>query len=79
MNLPYLIPRAIRHFMPEGAVRFLLQRGMVIRPGLETSDPQAAVARYREILGQEQFDLKGSRVLVFGSGGGFAVGCGLLE
>jgi hypothetical protein len=78
MNLPYLIPRTIRHFMPEGAVRFLLRHGMIIRPGLETSEPGAAIRRYQEIFDQEALEFQGLKVLVFGYGGGFAVGCGLL-
>lgn len=79
MNLPYLIPRAIRHFMPPETARFLLRQGLIIRPGLETSDPGAAVQRYLEIFEREKIELQGRRALIFGYGGSFAVGCGLLE
>ena len=79
MNISYLLPRAIRHFMPEKAVRFMLRRGLVIRPGLETTDPGAAVQRYLEVLQQEGVEVAGARALVFGYGGSYAVGCGLLE
>ena len=44
-NPSYLIPRLARHFMPSGATRFLLRRGWMIRPGLETRDPDAAARR----------------------------------
>lgn len=79
MNLPYLLPRLARHFLPESLVRFLLLRSWIIRPGLETSSPQAAVQRYAEILGERGDSLKGKRVMVFGYGGRFDIGVGLLE
>ncbi len=79
MNLPYLLPRMARHFLPERLTRFLLLHSIIIRPGLETSDPQAAVNRYIHILGARNDSLKGKRVLVFGYGGRFEMGIGLLE
>ena len=79
MNLPYLLPRVVRHFLPERIVRFLLLRSLVIEPGLETRDPQAAVQRYADVLAERGDSLKGKRVLVFGYGGRFDIGVGLLE
>lgn len=79
MNLSYLIPRVIRHFLPERIVRFLLLRSLVIEPGLETRDPQAAVQRYIDILSKRGDSIKGKRVMVFGYGGRFDIGVGLLE
>ncbi len=78
-NLPYLLPRLVRHFMPERLTRFLLLRSIVIRAGLETSDPGAAVRRYIDVLEQQGRSIRGQRVLVFGYGGRFDVGIGLLE
>lgn len=78
MNLPYLIPRLVRHFLPEKAVRFLLLRSLVIRPGLETQDPQAAVQRTVDLLAERGNPLPGKRVMVFGYGGRFDIGAGLL-
>ena len=49
-NLPYLFPRLIRHFLPERLTRFLLLHSLVIKAGLETSEPDAAVRRYIDIL-----------------------------
>ena len=43
MNLPYLVPRIMRHFLPEGATRFLLLRSMIIKPGMETANAGSAV------------------------------------
>ncbi|HEY2982272.1 MAG TPA: class I SAM-dependent methyltransferase, partial [Anaerolineales bacterium] len=79
MNLPYLVPRVVRHFLPEPAVRFLLLRSLVIKPGLETRDPQAAVQRYVDVLRERGLALTGQRVMVFGYGGRFDIGVGLLE
>ena len=79
MHLRYLAARLIRHFLPDGVARTLLRRGLIIRPGQETSDPQAAVDRYLAELGGMGLSVAGKRILVFGYGGHFAVGCGLLE
>ena len=79
MNLRYLTLRLIRHFLPESITRFLLRRGWIIRPGMETRDPAGAVARYQETLAERNESLTGRRVLVFGYGGNFTVGAELLK
>lgn len=79
MNLRYLLLRLLRHFMPEGMARFLLKRRWIIRPGLESSDPLAAVEQYIKGLAQHGKSINGQRILIFGYGGRFAVGVELLE
>lgn len=79
LNLPYLIPRVIRHFMPEKLVRALLLRSIIIRPGLETSNPFAAVGRYVDVLSARGLSFREKRVLVFGYGGRFDMGFSLLK
>jgi hypothetical protein len=79
LNLPYLVPRLVRHFLPEKLVRTLLLRNVIIRPGLETSNPFAAVQRYVDVLSERGRALRGKRVLVFGYGGRFDIGFGLLK
>jgi len=79
LNLPYLVPRLIRHFLPEKLVRTLLLRNIIIHPGLETDNPFAAVKRYGEVLAERGLSLQGKRVLVFGYGGRFDIGFGLLK
>lgn len=79
MNLKYLIPRIIRHFLPEKIVRYLLLHNLIIQAGLETTDPAAAVERYTDILSQRGLVLQGKRVMVFGYGGRFDIGLGLLR
>ena len=65
--------------MPESVARFLLKRRWIIRPGLESSDPFAAVEQYMAGLSANGKSLIGKRVLVFGYGGRFAVGVELLR
>ncbi|HEY5982516.1 MAG TPA: methyltransferase domain-containing protein [Anaerolineales bacterium] len=79
MNLAYLVPRLVRHFLPESVTRWLLLRSVIIKPGLETDDPQRAVDRYREFLGRRGVGFSNQRILVFGYGGRFDVGIGLLQ
>jgi len=79
LNLPYLIPRMIRHFLPEKLVRTLLLRNIIIHPGLETDNPLAAVKRYVDVLAERGLSFHGKRILVFGYGGRFDIGFGLLK
>ena len=79
LNLSYLLPRFVRHFLPEKIVRALLLRGLIIRPGIETSNPAAAVIRYVDVLSARGSSFRDKRVLVFGYGGRFDVGFGLLR
>jgi hypothetical protein len=79
VNLKYLFLRLIRHFMPEGVARFLLKRRWIIKPGLESSDPAAAVERYIQTLAGHGQAIRDKRVLLFGYGGRFAVGMELLR
>jgi len=65
--------------MPEGMARFLLKRRWIIRPGLESSDPLAAVEQYIKTLSAYGKTIQGKRVLVFGYGGRFAVGVELVK
>jgi hypothetical protein len=60
-------------------VRALLLRGWIIRPGLETSDPNAAVQRYAEALSEKGLSFQNKRALVFGYGGRFDIGVDLLR
>ena len=79
MKLNYLILRLLRHFIPESLARFLLKRRWIIKPGLESNNPPAAVSQYIEALTGTGRSLKGKRILVFGYGGRFAVGVELLR
>ena len=79
MNFKYIFLRLIRHFLPTPLTHFLLARNWIIKAGSETSTPTLAVKRYQVALDQAGQTLNGKRVMVFGYGGSFAVGCGLLR
>lgn len=79
MNLPYLIPRLIRRFLPERLVRTLLLRNIIIQPGLETNNPFAAIQRYVDVLSKWGYSFQGKRVLIFGYGGRFDIGYGIVK
>ncbi|MBE0696287.1 MAG: hypothetical protein IH586_05130 [Anaerolineaceae bacterium] len=79
MKLNYVLLRIARHFMPASLARLFLRRGLIIRPGPETSAPQSAVDRYQAGLEELGCSFQGKRVLVLGYGGSFAVGCALLD
>ncbi len=78
MKLAYVLPRFVRHILSDDLVKFMLEKRFILKPGLETSNPQAAVANYMKNLAKYQVDIRGKRILVFGYGGRFDVGCGLL-
>ena len=65
--------------MPESFARILLQNRVIIKPGLETSDPVSAVERYKTWLEDNSISLSGKHVLVFGYGGRLAVAVELLR
>jgi hypothetical protein len=65
--------------MPATLAQLLLRQKIIIRPGLETLQPEAAAARYRADLETAGCALAGKRVLIFGYGGNFAVGCSFLQ
>lgn len=79
MNLPYLIPRVLRHFLPERLVRTLLLHSIIIKPGIETSNPLQAVERYVDVLKERGMSFQGKHIMVFGYGGRFDIGLGLLQ
>lgn len=79
MNLPYLIPRLVRRFLPEKLVRTMLLRSIIIKPGLETDNPFAAIQRYVDVLSKWGHSFQGKRVLIFGYGGRFDIGYGILK
>jgi hypothetical protein len=79
VNLFYLLPRLVRHFLPEKLVRALLLRNIIIQSGLETNNPFGAIQRYVDVLSKHGCSLQGKRVLVFGYGGRFDIGFGILK
>lgn len=79
MNLAYLAPRVIRHFMPESLADWMKKRKVIIKAGIETSDPQAAAQRYLRYFEQEKIHIKNKTVLIFGYGGNITTACEILK
>ena len=79
MNLAYVMPRMVRHFMPDAVVRSLLRRSLLIQPGIETRDATGALKRYLDVLAERRLSFKGKRVMVFGYGGRIDVAVRLLK
>lgn len=77
--LDYLVLRLVRRHLPDRAIRALLGRGLIIRPGLETRSPAAATRRFLDVLKAAGDTIAGRRVLIFGYGGRFDVGVELLK
>jgi len=57
----------------------LLLRSIIIKPEIETSNPLEAVDRYVDVLKACNTSFHGKRVMVFGYGGRFDIGLGLLQ
>ena len=77
--LDYLALRLVRRHLPDRITRALLHRGIFIKPGLETTNPDQAIRRFIDGLAATGDTVTGRRVLIFGYGGGFGVGVGLLQ
>ena len=79
MNVEYLLLRFLRRNLPEKAVKTLLRKRLIIKPGLETREPRKAVERYQALLNEHSLSFTGKNVLIFGYGGSLAVAVELLR
>jgi hypothetical protein len=91
MHLDYLFLRISRRILPPGIMHFLLDIRLFVRPGPETRQPVKALKDYIESL--EVYvsgktgatahpggnPIQGKRIMIFGYGGNFALGCMLLR
>ncbi len=58
---------------------FSYKKGIFIKPGIETSNPDKALSQYLSILDKQGISIAGKKCLLFGYGGNFGLGCMLLE
>jgi SAM-dependent methyltransferase len=77
--LDYWLLRSIRRNLPQVVVDFMLDRGLYLKPGRETTEPERVAASYAERASAQGVPLAGKTVCVVGYGGGFGVGVHLLE
>jgi hypothetical protein len=79
MNFAYLIPRIIRHFVPERLADWMKKKQFIIKAGIETMDPQVALKRYLDYFNEAQIAITNKKIMIFGYGGNIITACGLLK
>lgn len=79
MFFKYTLPRLIRRFIPTSVFRLLLHRQWFLLSGAETRIPHFAFERYLRTILAAGYTLKDKRVMVFGYGGTYTLGCMLLQ
>jgi hypothetical protein len=77
--IDYLVLRTLRRMAPQKVVDWMLDRGVYLRPGRDTRQPEASVQAYCDAAARAGQSITGKRVLVFGYGGSLGVALGLLE
>jgi len=77
--LRYWFYRLLRRNTPQAIVDWMLDHGVYLQAGLETSDARAAVDRYERTCHEYGRTLRDARVCVVGYGGGLAVALHLLD
>ena len=60
--LEYAALRVVRRHLPDRVVRQLLARRILIKPGLETTDPGAAIRRFLDAIAAAGGSVAGKRV-----------------
>lgn len=75
----YVALRLVRHYMPNWIAHRLLERNLIIRPGMETSAPAAAIRRFMDAIDDAREKVAGRRILIFGYGGRLEVALDLLR
>lgn len=77
--LDYAVLRVVRKLLPERVMNWLLQRRLLVRPGLETREPQDAADRYQAKLESMGRSLSGKGIFILGYGGHLGLGVELLN
>ncbi len=77
--LDYWVLRLARRATPQAVVDLLLDRGVYLKPGRDTSDPEGVARSYAALTAARGRPLTGRTVCVLGYGGGLGVGLHLLE
>ena len=79
MNPVYVAARILRRFLPLSVTHFMMRHRILIKPGMESHDPKAAVDRYIKAMEKSGITMAGKRVMDFGYGGYFGTGVELLR
>ena len=79
MNLSYIAARILRRLTPRIVHSFLIKRSLLIRAGLDSTEPESSAERYKSLLSNYNVSLEGKSIIVFGFGGTYAVAANLLS
>lgn len=75
----YLVMRLLRRMAPQKIISEMLDRGIYLSPGWDTTAPSRSFDQYEGAANKAGRTLKGARVCILGYGGGFAVALHMLE
>lgn len=78
-RLHYWCMRLIRRSIPQAAVEWMLDRGVLLKPGLDTRAPRESVEQLQESCNRLGMPLAGQVVCVVGYGGSFGIALALLD
>lgn len=79
MHFEYVFLRLVRRNMPRTIVSFMSERGLMLKRGLETDNPKAAVEQYEEELAKYGTSIRDHVVMNFGYGGFLGTAIELLQ
>jgi hypothetical protein len=79
VNPVYVAARMVRRFLPLSVMHFMMRHRILVKPGMESYAPKAAVERYVKAMDASGISLAGKRVMDFGYGGYFGTGVELLR
>jgi SAM-dependent methyltransferase len=77
--LRYWAFRMLRRAFPQTLVDWMLDRGVYLKAGADTTAPSETSRDYLESARRHGIDVRGATALIFGFGGGFGVALYLLE
>ncbi len=78
-RLHYWTMRLVRRSIPQRMVEWMLDRGVLMQPGLDTRAPEESVAQLAKTCERLGRELRDRTVCVVGYGGSFGIGVALLD
>jgi 2-polyprenyl-3-methyl-5-hydroxy-6-metoxy-1,4-benzoquinol methylase len=79
LTLAYWCGRLIRRRIPQAAIEWMLDRGVFLRPGVDTRAPEGAANDLIARCVRREICIEGKRVCVVGYGGSFGIALALLN
>jgi len=79
MFVKYLLFRFIRKITPHFIESYMIRRNIILKAGIETSNPEVAFRKYEKVLKKYRKEILNSNVLIFGYGGYFGIAIEFLK